>query len=93
MSCHVWQVEKVQSELDGLAATLKQVELYNEQMKGEIAVTRRCRLHHANLHQSCNVLLPRALSLSQVSAGTFSANRLYTCLPAVNLPVLAAINA
>lgn len=35
------QVEKVQSELDGLAATLKQVELYNEQMKGEIAVTRR----------------------------------------------------
>ncbi len=36
------QVEKVQNELDGLAATLKQVELYNEQMKGEIAVTRRC---------------------------------------------------
>lgn len=36
------QVEKVQAELDGLAATLKQVELYNEQMKGEIAVTRRC---------------------------------------------------
>lgn len=35
------QVEKVQHELDGLAATLKQVELYNEQMKGEIAVTRR----------------------------------------------------
>ncbi|KAL3137705.1 hypothetical protein ABBQ38_004975 [Trebouxia sp. C0009 RCD-2024] len=35
------KVEKVQSELDGLAATLKQVELYNEQMKGEIAVTRR----------------------------------------------------
>ena len=35
------QVEKVQNELDGLAATLKQVELYNEQMKGEIAVTRR----------------------------------------------------
>lgn len=40
--CHdALQVEKVQSELDGLAATLKQVELYNEQMKGEIAVTRR----------------------------------------------------
>ena len=39
----VWlaQVEKVQSELDDLAATLKQVELYNEQTKGEIAVTRR----------------------------------------------------
>ena len=35
------QAEKVQAELDGLAATLKQVELYNEQMKGEIAVTRR----------------------------------------------------
>lgn len=32
----------MQNELDGLAATLKQVELYNEQMKGEIAVTRRC---------------------------------------------------
>lgn len=31
----------MQSEVDGLAATLKQVELYNEQMKGEIAVTRR----------------------------------------------------
>ncbi|DBA91706.1 TPA: hypothetical protein ACH3X1_003305 [Trebouxia sp. C0004] len=35
------KVEKVQNELDGLAATLKQVELYNDQMKGEIAVTRR----------------------------------------------------
>ena len=35
------QVEKVQSELDGLAATLKQVERYNEQMQGKIAVTRR----------------------------------------------------
>ncbi|KAA6423115.1 MAG: hypothetical protein FRX49_07102 [Trebouxia sp. A1-2] len=35
------KVEKVQNELDGLAATLKQVELYNEQMKSEIAVTRR----------------------------------------------------
>lgn len=31
----------MQNELDGLAATLKQVELYNEQMKSEIAVTRR----------------------------------------------------
>ena len=31
----------MQNELDGLAATPKQVELYNEQMKGEIAVTRR----------------------------------------------------
>jgi hypothetical protein len=31
----------VQLELDRLAATLKQVESYNEAMKGEIAVTRR----------------------------------------------------
>jgi len=35
------QVEKQQLELDRLAATLKQVETYNENMKGEIAVTRR----------------------------------------------------
>ncbi len=35
------QVEKQQLELDRLAATLKQVEAYNENMKGEIAVTRR----------------------------------------------------
>ncbi len=35
------QVEKNQLELDRLAATLKQVEAYNEAMKGEIAVTRR----------------------------------------------------
>eukprot|EP00983_Pelagomonas_calceolata_P095505 1158016-Pelagomonas_calceolata.AAC.5 len=34
-------VEKQQLELDRLAATLKQVEAYNENMKGEIAVTRR----------------------------------------------------
>lgn len=40
-TCFCMKVEKVQNELDGLAATLKQVELYNEQMKGEIAVTRR----------------------------------------------------
>ena len=54
------QVEKVQSELDGLAATLKQVELYNEQMKGEIAVTRRYSTHshwHSSVKSraaSCN---------------------------------------
>ncbi|MEW5316880.1 MAG: hypothetical protein WDW38_008222 [Sanguina aurantia] len=35
------QVEKFQSELDRLSATLKQIEGYNEAMKGEIAVTRR----------------------------------------------------
>lgn len=34
-------MEKQQLELDRLAATLKQVEAYNETMKGEIAVTRR----------------------------------------------------
>jgi len=28
-------------ELDRLGATLKQIETYNEEMKGEIAVTRR----------------------------------------------------
>ena len=33
--------EKFQAELDQLAMTLRQVEAYNEQMKGEIAVTRR----------------------------------------------------
>jgi len=32
---------KNQSELDALSATLQQVELYNEEMKSEIAVTRR----------------------------------------------------
>lgn len=35
------QVEQHQLELDRLGATLKQVEAYNEAMKGEIAVTRR----------------------------------------------------
>lgn len=35
------KVERFQSELDKLAATLKQIEAYNEQMKSEIAVTRR----------------------------------------------------
>ncbi|GFR48625.1 hypothetical protein Agub_g10540 [Astrephomene gubernaculifera] len=35
------RVEKFQLELDRLGATLKQVEEYNEAMKGEIAVTRR----------------------------------------------------
>lgn len=35
------RVEKHQLELDRLGATLKQVEAYNEAMKGEIAVTRR----------------------------------------------------
>ena len=35
------QVEGYQGELDRVAATLKQVEAYNEAMKGEIAVTRR----------------------------------------------------
>lgn len=35
------RVEKHQLELDRLGATLKQVETYNEQMKGEVAVTRR----------------------------------------------------
>lgn len=35
------QVEKFQGELDKLGATLKQIEEYNEQMKSEIAVTRR----------------------------------------------------
>lgn len=31
----------MQRELDRLGSTLKQIESYNEQMKGEIAVTRR----------------------------------------------------
>ncbi|KXZ41238.1 hypothetical protein GPECTOR_620g711 [Gonium pectorale] len=35
------RVERFQLELDRLGATLKQVEEYNEAMKGEIAVTRR----------------------------------------------------
>jgi chromosome segregation ATPase len=35
------QLYKNQSELDALSATLRQVELYNEEMKSEIAVTRR----------------------------------------------------
>ena len=35
------RVEKHQMELDRLGATLKQIETYNEEMKGEIAVTRR----------------------------------------------------
>eukprot|EP00798_Chlamydomonas_sp_ICE-L_P001679 gene1679-33074_t len=35
------KVEKHQMELDRLAATLKQVEAYNEEMKSEIAATRR----------------------------------------------------
>ena len=35
------QLFKNQSELDALSATLRQVELYNEEMKSEIAVTRR----------------------------------------------------
>ncbi len=35
------QLFKNQSELDALNATLRQVELYNEEMKSEIAVTRR----------------------------------------------------
>ena len=32
---------KNQSELDALNETIRQVKLYNEEMKGEIAVTRR----------------------------------------------------
>mmetsp|Transcript_13022 Transcript_13022/g.26684 ORF Transcript_13022/g.26684 Transcript_13022/m.26684 type:complete len:924 (+) Transcript_13022:121-2892(+) len=35
------QVVKNQSELDALNETIRQVKLYNEEMKGEIAVTRR----------------------------------------------------
>lgn len=35
------QAEAVQRELDRLGATLRQIEAYNESMKGEIAVTRR----------------------------------------------------
>eukprot|EP00877_Chromochloris_zofingiensis_P014228 jgi/Chrzof1/9059/Cz03g34170.t1 len=35
------KAEQVQRELDRLGSTLKQIESYNEQMKGEIAVTRR----------------------------------------------------
>jgi len=35
------RVEKCQMEVDRLSATLKQIESYNEQMKSEIAVTRR----------------------------------------------------
>lgn len=37
----VLQAEAVQRELDRLGATLRQIEAYNESMKGEIAVTRR----------------------------------------------------
>ena len=35
------KVSRFQNELDKLAGTLKQIEAYNEQMKNEIAVTRR----------------------------------------------------
>ncbi len=35
------QADHFQKELQRLHATLKQIEAYNEQMKGEIAVTRR----------------------------------------------------
>ena len=35
------QLYKNQAELDALSATLRQVELYNEETKCEIAVTRR----------------------------------------------------
>ena len=38
---HRSKYDQYQGELDQLAMTLKQVEAYNEQMKGEIAVTRR----------------------------------------------------
>ena len=38
---HRAKAENYQGELDQLATTLRQVEAYNEQMKGEIAVTRR----------------------------------------------------
>ncbi len=38
---HKKQMYKNQAELDALSATLRQVELYNEEMKSEIAVTRR----------------------------------------------------
>ena len=38
---HRNKYDKYQAELDQLAMTLRQVEAYNEQMKGEIAVTRR----------------------------------------------------
>ncbi len=54
------QVEKHQMELDRLGATLKQIETYNEEMKSEIAVTRRAayaaegavqKLEKEKLHQ------------------------------------------
>lgn len=68
--CTCTQVEKVQAELDGLAATLKQVELYNEQMKGEIAVTRRsahnlsvpCDITSLLLHDNSNSIVGAACS-------------------------------
>ena len=34
-------MDKYQADLDRLTSTLKQIELYNEEMKSEIAVTRR----------------------------------------------------
>ena len=37
----VLQVDVFQSETDKLAASLKNIEKYNEEMKGEIAVTKR----------------------------------------------------
>lgn len=37
----ILQAEAVQRELDRLGTTLRQIEAYNESMKGEIAVTRR----------------------------------------------------
>ena len=44
-ACLLWwrgcQVENYQQEVDRLGAMLKQIETYNEQMKSEIAVTRR----------------------------------------------------
>lgn len=35
------QAEAVQKELDKLGSTLRQIQAYNDSMKGEIAVTRR----------------------------------------------------
>ena len=37
----VVQADQIQEEMDRLSAALKQIELHNEDMKGEIAVTRR----------------------------------------------------
>ena len=45
------RLTKHQSELDNVNATLRQVELYNEEMKGEVAIARRYVSCRATSHR------------------------------------------